>query len=131
LNKVEQTTPQDKERKYLITWSLNLSSQELQMMAKQPKALEKGLNYLHNLNGKNKIDIFRVVSINEITSFEGIPNAIGKTNTDPPNGIAILNAESIEDARAMISQLVDGLSYGGLSIRNYLNYEIKPLMEIG
>jgi hypothetical protein len=131
LNKAEQTASQNIVRKYLVIWSLNLSSAELQMMSKQPKTLEKGLNYLHYLKDKDKIDIFRIVSINEIINFEGKPNSLEKAKTDPPNGIAILDADSIEDAREMISQLVEGLAYGGISIKSYLNYEIKPLMEIG
>jgi hypothetical protein len=131
LNKTELTASQNIARKYLITWSLNLSSQELQMMSKQPISLEKAVSYLHHLKDEYKIDIFRIVSFNEITNFEGIPNPVEKAKTDPPNGIAILNADSIEDARDMISQLVEGLTYGGLSIKSYLNYEIKPLMEIG
>jgi hypothetical protein len=130
LDKLEQGAPQNKGRKYLVIWSLNLNSPELQMMSKQPKALEKGLNYLHNLVDKSKMDVFRVVSNNEISKFEGKPNSLENVKKDPPNGIAILNSDSIDGAREMISQLVEGLSYGGFSIKSYLNYEIKPLMEI-
>jgi hypothetical protein len=131
LEEAEYHATQFRGRKFLVVWSLNLESQDLQMISKEPKVLEKGLNYLNTLKGKNKIDIFRIISYNEITNFEGKPNSLEKLKNDPPNGIAILKANSIEDARDMISQLVEGLAYGGLSIKSYVNYEIKPLMEIG
>lgn len=130
MEKAESTATQYRTKKFLVIWSLNLDNQELHMISKEPKSLEKGLNYLHTLKGKSKIDIFRIISFNELASFEGKPNSLEKVKNDPPNGIAILKANSVEDAREILSQLVDGLSYGGLSIKSYLNYEIKPLMEI-
>jgi hypothetical protein len=131
LEKAEHTASKYRAKKFLIVWRLNLDSLELQMISKEPKALEKGLSYLHNLKGEKKLDIFRIISLNEVTNFEGKPNSLEKVKIDPPNGIAILNANSLEDARDMISHLIEGLTYGGLSIKSYISYEIKPLLEIG
>ncbi len=97
----------------------------------RPEALNKGLNYVKTIKKENKLELYRIVPFEEITNFEGMYNSTGVSKTEHPNGIAILNAKSIEEAREMIANWVEGLSYGGMSIQRYLKYEIKPLMEIG
>ena len=43
-----------------------------------------------------------------------------------------MEAGSLEEVRAMVESWVDGLAYGGgtVSVRNYLEYEIKLLMDL-
>lgn len=101
------------------------------MVSMKPEALKKGLDYVREIQKKNEMHLYRIVPINEITNFEGSPKTSAVTLAESPNGIAIINADSIEKARDMISKWLEGLSYGGLPIKSYLNYEIKPLMEIG
>ena len=50
-----------------------------------------------------------------------------------PNGIAIAEATSIEEARKMVNNWVKkayGYGFGTVPVKNYLEYEIKPLIEL-
>jgi hypothetical protein len=120
-----------RQKKYLIIWSLILGNQELQNISMQPEALSKGLHYVKAIKKRNNMELYRIISVKEITNFEGMPASSDISRSENPNGIAIINARSIEEARKMVVKWVEGLSYGGISIQRYLKYEIKPLMEIG
>lgn len=78
----------------------------------------------------NKLELYRIIPIEEITNFEGMPDS-SATLSHQPNGVAIVEADSIEEARKLIAGWMEGLSYGGMPIQRYIKYEIKPLMEIG
>lgn len=121
------------QRKYLITWSLTLGNQELAKMSNQPdttnlsRALDKALNYVRSLAKENELELYRFVTMDELTRHMR-PTASPGVKI---SGIAITKASSVEDAGEMIKGWVTGLSYGGISIGNYLEYEIKPLLVIG
>ena len=69
--------------------------------------------------------------MDEITHFKRpMPGIYPETAN--PNGIAIAEATSIEEARKMVNNWVEGLGYGSgiVPVKNYLEYEIKPLVEI-
>jgi len=118
-------------RKYLIIWNLILGSQELEKISMKPEALRKGLDYVKTMQKGSGLQLYRIVPIEEITHFEGRPISANISAHKNPNGIAIVDAGSVEEARRMVDNWVEGLSYGGISMQRYLKYEIKPLMEIG
>lgn len=120
-----------KTRKYLIIWNLILGSQELEMISMRPEVLRKGLNYVKTMKRGSGLELYRIVPIEEITHFEGRPLSANISAHKNPNGIAIVDAGSVEEARRMVDNWVEGLSYGGISMQRYLKYEIKPLMELG
>ena len=118
-------------RKYLITWSLVLAREDLEKISRNPEVLQKGLKYIKSTTRKNALTIYRVVSMDEITHFKRpMPGTYPETAN--PNGIAIAEATSIEEARIMVNNWVEGLGYGSgtVPVKNYLEYEIKPLIEI-
>jgi len=115
-------------RKYLITWNLTLGHDELTKISSRPQALDKALKYVREVAKKNEIEIYRFVPMRELSHHER-PMA-AKTESMQSSGIAIAKASSMEDAGRMIQEWVTGLSYGGIPIGNYLDYEIKPLAEI-
>lgn len=118
------------QRKYLITWSLRLGSEELAKISSQPAALDKALHYVQGLVKESGLEIYRIVSMEELTRF--VPLTMSGTSASAhPSGIVIVKADSVEEARKMIEEWVDGLRYGMISIGEYLEYEIKPLVEIG
>lgn len=117
-----------RKRKYLINWSLTLGREELSMISKEPVALDKALSYIKSIKKEGRIEIYRFVTMEELTR-----------RMKPPaeariSGIAIAEADSVEDVGEMLKDWVKGLSYGGvgtrMGIENYLEYEIKPLEEI-
>lgn len=117
--------------KYLITWSIQINGEDLEQISRRPEVLQKGLDYVKCSSKQNKLEIFRVAEISEVTSFTGrIPDST--RSLARPHGIAILQAPSIEHARKMVNSLVEGFAYGfgEVSVKNYLEYDIKPLIEI-
>ena len=118
-------------RKYLITWSLVLAREDLEKISRTPEVLQKGLKYIKTTTRKNALTIYRVGSMDEITHFKR-PMRGTYPETANPNGIAIAEATSIEEARKMVNNWVEGLGYGfgTVPVKNYLEYEIKPLIEI-
>ena len=118
-------------KKYLITWTLLLERGELEKISAHPEALEHGLNFVKSMIKGSGLQLYRIVPTEEVTRF---------TRLDPgklpmsarPSGIAIVEAGSLEEVRAMVDSWVDGLAYGGgsVSVRNYLEYEIKLLMDL-
>ena len=118
-------------RKYLITWSLILGHDDLEKISANPEVLQKGLKYIKSTTRRNALTIYRIGSMNEITQFKR-PMRGKYPESANPNGIAIAEAPSIEEARRMINTWVEGLGYGfgTAPVKNYLEYEIKPLIEI-
>jgi hypothetical protein len=115
-------------RKYLITWTLLLERAELEQMSGHPESFEHGLNYVKSMMKGSGFQLYRIVPMEEVTRSVRHPPTSAR-----PTGIAIAEAGSIEEVRMMVDRWVDGLSYGGGSVpvRNYLEYEIKLLMDIG
>ena len=118
-------------KKYLITWSLDLSGEDIEKISRQPEVLQKGLKYIKSTTRKNALTIYRIGSMDEITHFKRPIHGIYAKSANP-NGIAIAEATSIEEARKMVNNWVEGLGYGfgTVPVKNYLEYEIKPLIEI-
>jgi hypothetical protein len=118
-------------RKYLITWTLVLERAELETMSAHPESLDHALNYVKSvIKGKirgSKLQAYRIVPIEEVvSSTRKIPSSAR------PTGIAIVEANSLEDVRKMLEDSMDGLSYGGMSVpvRSYLEYDIKMLADL-
>ena len=101
---------------------------ELIAISAHPEALEHGLNYVRSMMKGSKLQLYRIVPIEEVTRLSPeVPTSAR------PTGIAIAEARSLEEVRQMVERWVDGLSYGGGSVpvRNYLEYDIKLLMDLG
>ena len=118
-------------KKYLITWSLDLGRTELDKISQHPDVLDKGLKYIKSSTRRNPICIYRIGSLEEISRFAR-PGRPGSAESAHPHGIAIADAVSIEEARKMVDLLVEGLGFGfgSVPVKNYLEYDIKPLMEV-
>lgn len=118
-------------RKYLITWSLVLAREDLEKISRNPEVLQKGLKYIKSTTRENALTIYRIGSMDEITHFKR-PMRGTYPESANPNGIAIAEATSIEEAREMVNNWVEGLGYGfgTVPMKNYLEYEIKPLIEL-
>jgi hypothetical protein len=118
-------------KKYLITWSLDLGRGELDKISQHPQVLNKGLKYIKSTAKRNPITIYRIGSVEEISRFVR-PSRLSSIESAHPHGIAITEATSIEEARKMIDLLVEGLGFGfgSVPVKNYLEYEIKPLIEV-
>ena len=115
-------------RKYLITWTLLLDPAELEEITAHPESLEHGLNYVKSMMKGSGLQLYRIVPMEELTHFS---RTVPKSAR--PTGIGIADAHSLEEARTMVENWVDGLSYGKgtVSIRSFLEYDIKPLMDLG
>jgi hypothetical protein len=118
-------------KKYLITWSLDLGRAELDKISQHPEVLNKGLRYIKNTTRRNPISIYRIGSMEEISRFVPI-RRLRSAELVRLNGIAIAEAASVEEARKMVDLLVEGLGFGfgSVPVKNYLEYDIKPLIEI-
>lgn len=115
-------------RKYLITWTLLLEHGDLEKISAHPESLDHGLNYVKSMTRGSGLQLYRIVPIEEMTHFSRVV-----PNSARPTGIAIAEAHSLEEARMMVERWVEGLSYGGGSapVRDYLEYDIKLLMDLG
>lgn len=123
-----ETAHRETRRKYLITWTLLLDRRELEEIAAHPESLDHGLSYVKSMTKESGLQLYRIVPMEELTRFSReVPTSAR------PTGIAIAEADSLEEARRMVERWVDGLSYGKgtVPIRSYLEYDIKPLMELG
>ena len=118
-------------KKYLITWSLDLGRAELDKISQHPDVLNKGLKYIKSTTRRNPINIYRIGSLEEISRFVR-PARLSSAESAHPHGIAIAEAASIEEARKMVDLLVEGLGFGfgSVPVKNYLEYDIKPLIEV-
>lgn len=128
MQRSKESTHAAAKRKYLITWTLSLERGELEKISRHPESLDHGLNYVRSMTKGAGLQLYRIVPVEELTRFtHQIPTSAR------PTGIAIAEAASLEEAKAMVERWVDGLSYGGGSVpvRNYLQYEIHLLMDLG
>ncbi|MDA4117337.1 MAG: hypothetical protein OK455_03230 [Thaumarchaeota archaeon] len=118
-------------RKYLIRWTVILGRDELEKMSGRPDALQKVLDHLNRAIKGSNVEIYRIVPIEEIS--ESVRPGTEIIKPARPAGIAIAEGDSIEDIRSRLERTVEGISFGGLpvSVQNYLEFEINPLMEIG
>jgi hypothetical protein len=115
-------------RKFLITWTLILDRGELDEITAHPQSLDHGLNYVKSMMKESGLQLYRIIPMEELTHYSReVPSSAR------PTGIAIADARSLEEARMMVENWVDGLSYGKgtVPIRSYLEYDIKPLMDLG
>ena len=125
--KVKQPTRKVRRNKYLITWNLLLNREDLEKISLRPEALKKGLNYLKNVAKGTRLKVYRIVEMEEITRHTRLGTLPASAN---PSGVAIAEANSVEEARKMVDEWVEGLTYGGIPVGGRLEYEIKPLMEL-
>jgi hypothetical protein len=118
-------------KKYLITWNLDLGRGELDQISQHPEVLDKGLKYIRSATKRNPISIYRIGSLEEISHFVR-PDRLSSVESVHPHGIAIVEATSIEEVRKMVDRLVEGLGFGfgSVSVKNYIEYDIKPLIEV-
>ena len=127
IRKVPQATRRVGRYKYLITWNLFLNREELEKISMKPEALEKGLNYLKNVAKGTGLTVYRIVEMEEITRHTRLGTLPASANL---SGVAIVEANSLEEVRRMVDEWVEGLTYGGMPVGGRLEYEIKPLMEL-
>ena len=127
VRKVKQPTRKVGRYKYLITWNLLLNREDLEKISWRSEALQKGLNYLKNVAKGARLTVYRVVEMEEITRHTRLGTLPASAN---PSGVAIAEANSLEEARRMVDEWVEGLNYGGMPVGGRLEYEIKPLMEL-
>jgi hypothetical protein len=127
VRKVRQPTRKVRQHKYLITWNILLNREDLKKISLRPEALQKGLNYLKNVSKRKRLTVYRILEMGEITRHKRLDTLPESAN---PNGVAIAEANSLEEVRKMLDEWVEGLTYGGMPIGGRLEYEIKPLMEL-
>ena len=118
-------------KKYLITWSLDLGRTELDNISQHPEVLNKGLKYIKNTTRRNRISIYRIGSLEEISRFVRVGHLKTAVSAHP-HGIAIAEATSLEEARKMVDLLVEGLGFGfgSIPVKNYLELNIELLVEV-
>jgi hypothetical protein len=116
-------------KQYLITWSLELGCEEMTMISGRPQVLTKALHYVQDIAKENDLVIYRFVPLERLTRHERITREPLRPALS--SGIAIASATSLEEAGEMMKCWVEGLSYSGIPMGNYLDYEIKPMVEIG
>ncbi len=116
--------------KYLINWRLMLSQEQLNMISLQPGVLDAGTAYLEKLMSKGKIlEAYRIVPAQELTHCPRRLMPVEGQAFDPPAGVAIVEAKSIEDAKGLIEDM-SGATPEGISFVSYLDYTIHPLVDI-
>ena len=125
--KIKQPTRKVGRNKYLITWNLLLNREDLEKISWRPEALKKGLSYLKNVAKGTRLTVYRIVEMEEITHRTRLGTVPVSAN---PSGVAIAEANSLEEVRKIVDEWVEGLTYGGLPVGGRLEYEIKPLMEL-
>ena len=125
--KIKQPTRKVGRNKYLITWNLLLNREDLEKISWRPEALKKGLSYLKNVAKGTRLTVYRIVEMEEITRRTRLGTIPVSAN---PSGVAIAEANSLKEARRMVDEWVEGLTYGGIPVGGRLEYEIKPLMEL-
>jgi len=118
-------------KKYLVTWSLALDKGDLEQISRRPEVLQRSLKYIKSTAKRNAITIYRIGSVDEMTHFKGAVH-LTRPQSAHPHGVAIMEATSIEEARKMLNNWAEGLQFGfgSIAIKNYLEYEIQPLIEI-
>jgi hypothetical protein len=104
-----------------------LNREDLEKISWRPEVLQKGLNYLKNVSKKTRLKVYRIVEIEEITRHKSLDTLPESAN---PSGIAIAEANNLEEVKRMVDEWVEGLTYGGMPMSGRLEYEIKPLREL-
>jgi hypothetical protein len=113
-------------RKYLIRWKVQLSQEELQKISRRPEVLERALTHVKRGMKKVEAEIYRIVPMDEVMS------SAPDLRSASPRGIAIVEASSGETVKSMVDDLLEGLTFGGFPVaRNYIEFDISPLVEIG
>jgi hypothetical protein len=126
----KETFPRHGLKKYLITWNLLLGRDELEKISRRPEVLQKGLKYLKTMSKRNALDVYRIAPIEEVSHFSRpVPGVVAASAN--PHGIAIAEAASLEEVRTMVNSWVEGFGFGGVPVQNYIEFDIKPLIEIG
>jgi hypothetical protein len=113
--------------KYLITWNLLLNHEDLEKISQRPKALQKGLNYVKNVAKGKRLKVYRIVELEEIARHARLGAFPVSAN---PSGVAISEANSLEEVKRMVDEWIEGLTYGGIPVGGRLEYEIKQLMKL-
>ena len=127
VRKVQQATRRVGQYKYLITWNVFLNREDLEKISMKPEALKKGLNYLKNVAEGSKLVVYRIVQMEEYTRHIRPGSLASSAN---PSGIAMAEANSLEEVKKLVDEWVEGLTYGGIPVGGRLEYEIKPLLEL-
>lgn len=104
--------------KYLVRWKLLLGPAQLRRLSSKIGLLQVGLNYIREL-----VDKGRVIGVYRFVREEPQMRAM------LPSGIAIVEAESIEEIERSLEEL-PGLTVEGVRGLNYIEYEIEPLIEL-
>ena len=129
MKKVQRPTQPHGSRKYLIRWSVKLGQEELLQMSRRPEVLERGLSHVKRAMKEGEAEIYRIVPMEEMT---GSARSQADLRSASPKGIAIVEASSLEKVRSMVDNLLEGLTFGGFPVaRNYIEFDINPLVEIG
>lgn len=128
MKKVERPVQEHEHKKYLIQWSVRLGQEQLAKISQSPRVLDRALSHVKTIMKEGRVEIYRIVPIDEVT---GSP----RPTTDPRSvtrGIAIVEASSVETVRRMVDKLLEGLTFGGFPVtRNYIEFDISPLAEVG
>ncbi len=129
--KTKEILQRPSSKKYLVTWSLVLAQGDLEQISKRPDVLQRALKYIKSTAKRNAVTVYRIGSVDEMTHFKGAAH-LKRPQSAQPHGVAIVEAASIEEARKMINNAVEGLQFGfgSIPVKNYLEYEIQPLIEI-
>ena len=89
--------------------------------------MERALNYVKGSIKEGEVRIYRIVPIEELSSSPRMTETMSAST----KGIAIVEAGSIEAVRRMVENILEGLTFGGFPVaRNYLEFDISPLIEI-
>ncbi len=121
--------PKTRLNKFLINWKLILNNAEMEKISMRPEVLQKGLIYVRNAAKRSTLEIYRIAEMDEITHFAR-PSLESASKPRHPHGIAIIEAPSIEEARRLVNQWVEGFGFGGVSVENYIEFDINPLVDV-
>lgn len=114
-------------KKYLIRWKIKLGQDELLKIAQRPEVLERALSHVNKGMKEREGEIYRIVPLAELTNSARMWEASAS-----PEGIAIMESSSLEHARKVVEEILEGLTFGGFPIaRGFLEFQINPLAEVG
>ena len=129
MKKVERPVQEHGHRKYLIQWRVHLGQEQLAKISQSPRVLDRALSHVKTTMKESGAEIYRIVPIEEVT---GSPRPTADPRSLTPKGIAIVEASSVETVRRMVDKLLEGLTFGGFPVtRNYIEFDISPLAEVG
>ncbi len=97
-------------------------------MARRPEVLDRALSYVKSSMKQVEAEIYRIVPTEEIGRFA----PMAEVRSASAHGIAIVEAGSIEKVSGIVDKVLEGLTFGGFPVaKNYLEFDINPLVEIG